>query len=100
MAMDIPPYDGPPRGVRDLRLNPATRPGWVTGADRLPAPGERVQTIEGTGLVVRIVGRTGADGRLLELSMDDGRKQPFFAAASNILVPRLPPSEVVPHWIG
>ena len=61
--MDTPPYTGPPRGVRDLKVDPAKCPGWVNGATRLPAAGERVYTHEGQAVVVRVVGRT-SDGRL------------------------------------
>ena len=81
-------YTGPPRGMRDVRVDPEKCPGWVTGAVRLPAPGERVYTNEGMALVVRVLGKTSAGGRLLELSMDDGRKPAFFAAAANVMVQR------------
>lgn len=77
---------GPARGIRDLRIDPALYPGCVSGTERVPRPGERVHTIEGTARVVRLLGKTGAGGRLLELAMDDGRKPPFFAAAANVLV--------------
>ncbi len=76
-----------PRGLRALRVDPDRFPGSVSGAERLPSPGERVYTNEGTAVVVRLLGRTGSGGRLLELAMDDGRKAPFFAAAANIRVP-------------
>lgn len=76
-----------PGGVRDLRVDPDRFPGSVSGVERLPEPGERVYTHEGTAVVVRHLGRTGSGGRLLELAMDDGRKAPFFAAAANVRVP-------------
>ena len=69
------------RGVGVWRVDPAHCPGSVSGAERIPAPGERVYTAEGTAVVVRLLGRTGSGGRLLELAMDDGRSEPFFAAA-------------------
>jgi hypothetical protein len=72
--------------MRALRVDPDRFPESVSGADKLPVPGERVYTNEGTAVVVRLLGRTGSGGRLLELAMDDGRKAPFFAAAANIRV--------------
>lgn len=75
-----------PRGIQALRVDPARCPGSVSGVERLPATGERVYTNEGTAVVVRILGRTGSGGRLLELAMDDGRKAPFFASAANVRV--------------
>ncbi len=80
------PYEGPPRGRRDVRVDPDQHPGWISGMERLPSPGERVFTHEGAALVVRVLGKTSGGGRLLELSMDDGRKPAFFAAAANVLV--------------
>jgi hypothetical protein len=84
--MDESAYGGPPRGTRDLRVDPEKCPGWITGAERTPAAGERVYTHEGTAVVVRVLGKTSAGGCLIELSMEDGRKAPFFAAAGNIMV--------------
>lgn len=78
---------GTRRGLGVWRVDPARCPGSVSGAERTPAPGERVFTAEGTAVVVRLLGRTGSGGRLLELAMDDGRKEPFFAAAANVRVP-------------
>jgi hypothetical protein len=86
MLMDVLENARPPRGAWELLVDPAACPGWISGAVRLPAPGERVHTTEGTAVVMRILGRTGAGGRLLELSMDDGRKRPFFASAANVMV--------------
>lgn len=84
--MEVASHSGPPRGTRDLRVDPTKCPGWISGSERLPVPGERVYTHEGTAVVVRILGKTGAGGRLLELAMDDGRRHAFFAAAANIMV--------------
>jgi len=69
-----------------LRVLAAERPGWVSGAERLPDVGGHVQCSEGLAEVVRILGRTGDGSRLLELAFTDRPKQPFFAAASNVLV--------------
>jgi hypothetical protein len=66
------------------------QPGWLSGAEHLPAVGERVQCTEGMAEVVRIAGKTSDGSRLLELSLPDRPRQPFFAAASNVLVaPRI-----------
>jgi hypothetical protein len=73
-----------PRRVQDV--DPAERPGWISGADRLPSPGEVVYCAEGVAEVIRLLGRTG-NGRLLELRVSDGRRESFFAAAGNVLVP-------------
>ena len=74
------------RTRRSLRVDPAQSPGWVAGSERLPGPGERIHTHEGTGVVVRILNKTADGGRVLEVAMDDGRKQPFFAATANVRV--------------
>jgi hypothetical protein len=63
----------------------------VSGGERLPGKGERVYTNEGTGVVVRVCGRTSR-GHVLELSMDDGRRPPFFAETLNVMVAPVPPS--------
>jgi len=73
--------------IENLRVEPTAHPGWSTGVDRVPAVGERVQCADGVAEVVRVLGRTGDGSRLLELSLED-RPQPFFAAASNVLVER------------
>lgn len=75
-----------PRRTEDVRPDPEHRPGWISGGERLPEPGEEVYCAEGAADVVRLLGRTGS-GRLLELRVRDGRRQPFFAAADNVLVP-------------
>ncbi len=86
-----PSHHGKPRGLRDVKVDPDLCPGWVNGAERLPAKGERVFTSEGLGVVVRVCGRT-TRGHLLELSMDDGRRPAFFAETLNILVAPEPSS--------
>ena len=82
-------HRGKPRGIRDVRVDPEICPGWVSGSERLPIKGERVHTSEGTGVVVRVCGKT-SKGHLLELHMDDGRKPAFFAETLNIMVPPQP----------
>ena len=85
------------RGRRSLRVDPEQSPGWVAGSERLPDPGERIHTHEGTGVVVRILNKTADGGRVLEVSMDDGRKQPFYAATANVRVRPLAPDEPADH---
>jgi hypothetical protein len=83
-------HRGKPRGMKDVRVNPDVCPGgWVSGAERTPNKGERVHTNEGTGVVVRVCGRTSR-GHLIELTMDDGRKPAFFAETLNIMVAPTP----------
>ena len=61
--------------------------GWLSGVERLPAVGESVQCTEGLAQVTKILGKTGDGSRLLELTLPDRPRHPFFAAASNVLVP-------------
>jgi hypothetical protein len=76
----------------DLRIDRIEQPGWVLATERMPLSGETVQCTDGLAYFVRAVGRTDSGGRLLELSMLDGRRQPFFAAAANVLVTAEPPT--------
>lgn len=69
-----------------LTVNHEARPGWVTAVDRIPAAGEEIFCAAGAGTVVRVLGRTGDGGRLLELKLNEGDGKPFFAAASNVLL--------------
>jgi hypothetical protein len=71
----------------DLRVDPAARPGWRSGAERTPVIGESVYCTGGMAEVVRVLGKTGDRSRLLELKLEDPGTKPFFAAASNVLVP-------------
>jgi hypothetical protein len=76
----------------DLRVaGSAERPGWIRASERLPAAGEDVMCAEGRAQVVRLLGKTGDGSRLLELALPDRPRQPFFAAASNVLVPPFGP---------
>ena len=74
-----------PRRAEDVRVDPVLHPGWISGTERLPVPGETVLCSEGMAQVVKHLGKTG-NGRLLELKVADGRRAAFFAAAGNILV--------------
>jgi hypothetical protein len=84
----------------DLLVDANAHPGWVRASERLPLRGETVLCTEGAAAVVRILGKTDSGGRLLELSVSDGRRQPFFAAAENVMVaptmPEHPPALVPP----
>jgi len=73
-----------------LTVNHEARPGWITALDRLPMAGEEVFCTAGAGTVVRVLGRTSDGGRLLELKLTEGDGKPFFAAASNVLLPPEP----------
>ncbi len=75
-----------------LKVDAAAHPGWLTGAQRTPVLGDVVYCTEGMGQVVRVLGRTQDGSRLLELHLADGRREAFFAAASNVLVPAAPAS--------
>lgn len=75
-----------PRRTSDVKVIPGDRPDWISGTRRPPGMGETVYTHEGTGVVQRVAGRTTGAGRMLEITMDDGRKHPFFTTDANILV--------------
>jgi hypothetical protein len=70
-----------------LRVSNSELPGWLSGSERMPAIGEHVQCTEGLAQVTKILGKTGDGSRLLELTLEDRPRHPFFAAASNVLVP-------------
>jgi hypothetical protein len=70
----------------DLRVDDNERPGWISGADHMPAEGETVFCTAGLAEVVKVLGKTGDGSRLLELKIQDGKRPPFFVAASNVLV--------------
>ena len=71
---------------RLLRVDRSARPGWKTGAEQPPRPGQAVYCTEGMAEVVRILGKTGDGSRLLELRLLEKDAPPFYAAASNVLV--------------
>ncbi len=68
-----------------LKIDTTAHPGWKTAAEQLPAVGDRVLCTDGMAEVVRLLGRTQSGGRLLELKLE-GRRDSFFAAASNVLI--------------
>jgi hypothetical protein len=69
-----------------LRMDPAARPDWVSGAERQPRKGEQVLCTAGPAEVTVVLGKTGDGTRLLELRLDGEKQPPFFVAASNVLV--------------
>jgi ribosomal protein S28E/S33 len=72
----------------DMYVNRDAHPGWPTAAERAVKAGDEVLCVNGEAEVVKVLGRTGDGSRLLELKLKSvpGAK-PFFAAASNVLVP-------------
>lgn len=70
----------------DLRVDPSARPDWKTGLVSPPIVGWLVYCTAGMAEVRRVLGKTSAGGRLLELRLLDGTKAPFFAAEANVLV--------------
>ncbi len=71
----------------ELYVSRDARPGWLTGAEQVPQQGDEVYCVRGTAEVARVLGKTGDGSRLLELRLPDPKMKPFFAAASNVLVP-------------
>lgn len=71
---------------QDQRIDRAARPGWVTGDVCEPRVGDEVYCTAGGGSVLRVHGRTGNGSRLLEVSLANGVKAPFFVASSNVLI--------------
>lgn len=71
---------------QDQRIDRAARPGWVTGDVCEPRVGDEVYCTAGSGSVLRVHGRTGNGSRLLEVSLANGVKAPFFVASSNVLI--------------
>ncbi len=70
-----------------LRVDGDLHPGWVPGTARDVELGESVLCTGGLARVVRILGKTSDGSRLLELQLDEGKNPPFFACASNVLLP-------------
>jgi hypothetical protein len=71
--------------LEDLHVDPEARPGWVSGADRVPGVGEEILCAGGPAAVLRVLGRTGDGSRLLEVQLE-ANDRPTFAAASNVRV--------------
>lgn len=81
-------YSADARRIRadGLRVKATDHPGWVSGAQREPKPGQDVLCTGGLAEVVRLLGKTGDGSRLLELRLHEGKHPPFFVAASNVLL--------------
>lgn len=73
--------------IDDFRVRMEDRPGWVRGSSRLPDEGEEVFCAAGTGTVKALHGKTGDGSRLVQIELTDGGRKPFYAAASNVLLP-------------
>jgi translation initiation factor IF-1 len=83
------------------RIDRSTHPGWLTGAEVEPRPGDCVYCTAGRATVHRVLGKTGNGSRLLELRLPGSPRSSFFAAASNVLLePRDVPTEGVLQWCG
>ena len=78
----------PTRRVPDAELyvDPGARPGWPSGAERTPVPGDEVYCVAGTGVVERVRGRTSDGSLLLEIRLHEEGTRVFYAASSNVLV--------------
>jgi hypothetical protein len=83
--------------IEDYRVHQADRPGWVRGNTRLPRVGEDVFCAAGQGIVAGIGGRTGDGSCLVHITLQASEKQPYLAAASNVL---LPPTAAIPVLAG
>lgn len=70
----------------DFRVKLEDRPGWVWGSTRVPLEGEEIFCAAGAGTVTALHGKTGDGSRLLQIGLASAVKQPYFAAASNVLV--------------
>ncbi len=70
----------------ELKVDATAVPGWESAEGHQLAVGDRVYCTDGPGEVVRVLGRTQSGSRLLELRLA-GRRDSFYAAASNVLIP-------------
>lgn len=99
----------------EFYVDAGARPGWLTAVERTPMVGEEIFCAAGPGTVSAVLGRTGDGSRLLEIRLPGVDSKPFFAAASNVLVPPAPqataraelamdgtaaPTELAVSWIG
>ena len=71
----------------DLTVCRETQPDWKTGVEKLPSVGELVMCTGGMAEVIKLHGKTSDGSRLLELRLVAEKAPPFYAAASNVLVP-------------
>ena len=75
------------RHADEFRVSADDRPGWILGTQRTPSVGEEVYCAGGEGSIISLHGKTGDGSRLLQIQLSDPKAKPFFAAASNVLVP-------------
>jgi hypothetical protein len=80
--------------IEDFQVRPEDRPDWVSGTTRLPRAGEEIYCAAGEGTVTALLGKTGDGSRLVQIGLASAPKHPFFAAASNVLLP--PPVDEAP----
>ncbi len=73
--------------IEDFRVSLEDRPGWVWGTTRMPRQGEEIFCAAGVGTVTALHGKTGDGSRLVQIGLVSAPKRPFFAAASNVLLP-------------
>lgn len=72
--------------AEEYLVSPDDRPGWVRGSEQQPQIGQEIYCAGGVGAVVSVHGKTGDGSRLIQIQLEEV-KAPFFAAASNVLVP-------------
>jgi hypothetical protein len=71
----------------EFRVRQNDRPDWVRGTTRLPQAGEEIYCAAGAGTVTALHGKTGDGSRLVQIGLEADAKHPFYAAASNVLLP-------------
>lgn len=83
------------------RIDRSAHPGWLTGAEGEPQPGDGVYCTAGRATIHRVLGKTGNGSRLLELRLPGQPRSSFYAAATNVLLE--PPgarTEDAVEWLG
>jgi len=75
--------------LNDFRVDAVGHPGWARADSRPLLAGEEVLCAGGMGTVKEVHGRTGDGSRLVQVCFSEAGKKPFFAAASNLLLPPL-----------
>lgn len=70
----------------ELVVDGAECPEWIPCTQKTPAVGDVVRCTAGLATVIKVHGKTGDGSRLLQLKPTEGEQQPFFAAASNVLI--------------
>jgi hypothetical protein len=75
--------------LNDFRVDAIGHPGWARADSRPLLAGEEILCAGGMGTVKEVHGRTGDGSRLVQVCFSEAGKKPFFAAASNLLLPPL-----------